>query len=150
MSYSIIAWLLNILGWIIILFSLLFGVCKQQFNWCLVFSLITAEVMDFVLLYFQKCVYTKLQSEGAMEVKIARFYLRLLIVDVILFFASDLGLFDRLHSSIVQCQNFSVITCILNIYCLNSSSLLILNFGSINWIKWYFLFSVFIIQYMQK
>ena len=41
--------------------------------------------MDFVLLYFQKCVYTELQSEGAMEVKIARFYLRLLIVDGILF-----------------------------------------------------------------
>ena len=65
------------------------------------FLLITAEVMDFVLLYFRKCVYTELQSEVAMEVKIARFYLRLLIVDVILFFASDLGLFDRLHSSIV-------------------------------------------------
>ena len=37
--------------------------------------------MDFVQLYFWKCVYTELQSEGAMEVKIARFYLRLLIVN---------------------------------------------------------------------
>ena len=78
------------------------------------FLLITAEVMDFVLLYFWKCVYTELQSEGAMEVKIACFFFKIPNRWYIIF-ASDLRVFDLLHHAFVQSQNFSVISSIFSI-----------------------------------
>ena len=70
--------------------------------------------MDFVQLYFWKCVYTELQSEGAMEVEIACFFFKIPNGWYIIF-ALDLRVFDLLHRAFVQSQNFSVTTSIFSI-----------------------------------